>query len=112
VIDTDAPGLKKTFIPVEMVTPEKQFTLFFDDVRVEDDRLVGTEGDGLRQVFFGLNPERVTAAAVGNGIGLYALARASNYSRQRKLWGAPSAPTRGSRTRWPRPRSRWSWRGS
>ena len=36
-----------------MTTPEKQFQLFFDDVEVPADRLVGDEGDGLRQVFYG-----------------------------------------------------------
>ena len=35
-------------------------TLFFDDVEVPADRLIGDEGDGLRQVFVGLNPERIT----------------------------------------------------
>ena len=73
VVDLDSPGLDKTVIPVEIVAPEKQFTLFFDDVEVPADRLVGTEGDGLRQVFHGLNPERIMSAAMANGIGRYAL---------------------------------------
>src|SRR3954462_12464242 len=55
VIDTDAPGLDRQLIPVEIKAPEKQYTLFFDDVQVPVDRLIGDEGDGLRQVFFGLN---------------------------------------------------------
>src|SRR3954464_3763277 len=55
VVDTDAPGLDRTPIPVEVSIPEKQFQLFFDDVAVSADRLVGTEGDGLRQLFYGLN---------------------------------------------------------
>ncbi len=59
VVDTDAPGLDRTPIPVELTIPEKQFQLFFDDVEVPADRLVGVEGDGLRQVFDGLNPERI-----------------------------------------------------
>ncbi len=89
VVDTDSPGFEKTLIPVEIVAPEKQFTLFFDDVEVPADRLVGTEGDGLRQVFMGLNPERIMSAALANGIGRYALEKASAYARERSVWGTP-----------------------
>ena len=95
VVDTDAPGLGKTVIPVEMVAPEKQFTLFFDDVVVPAENLVGTEGEGLRQVFSGLNPERITIAAIGNGIGRYALAKASAYANERKVWGVPIGTHQG-----------------
>jgi alkylation response protein AidB-like acyl-CoA dehydrogenase len=89
VVDLDSPGLHKTLIPVEIVAPEKQFTLFFDDVEVPADRLVGTEGDGLRQVFMGLNPERIMSAAMANGIGRYALDKAAAYARDRAVWGTP-----------------------
>lgn len=89
VVDTDSAGLERTLIPVEIVAPEKQFTLFFDDVVVPADRLVGTEGDGLRQVFMGLNPERIMSAALANGIGRYALDKASAYARERSVWGTP-----------------------
>jgi alkylation response protein AidB-like acyl-CoA dehydrogenase len=89
VVDLDSPGLQRTLIPVEIVAPEKQFTLFFDDVEVPADRLVGTEGDGLRQVFVGLNPERIMSAAMANGIGRYALDKAAAYARERAVWGTP-----------------------
>ena len=89
VVDLDSPGLEKTVIPVEIVAPEKQFTLFFDDVQVPSDRLLGTEGDGLRQVFLGLNPERIMSAALANGIGRYALDKAAAYARDRSVWGTP-----------------------
>jgi len=89
VVDTDAPGLERTVIPVEIRAPEKQFQLFFDDVEVPADRLVGDEGEGLRQVFFGLNPERILGATLGTGIGRYALERASAYANEREVWGVP-----------------------
>jgi alkylation response protein AidB-like acyl-CoA dehydrogenase len=95
VVDTDAPGLERTVIPVEICSPEKQFTLFFDDVTVPAGRLIGTEGDGLRQVFFGLNPERITSAAISSGIGRYALDRAAAYARTRSVWGAPIGTHQG-----------------
>jgi alkylation response protein AidB-like acyl-CoA dehydrogenase len=95
VVETDAPGLVKTLIPVEMVSTEKQFMLFFDDLFVEEDRMLGTLGDGFRQVFSGLNPERITSAAVVNGIGLYALEKAARYARERQVWSVPIGAHQG-----------------
>jgi alkylation response protein AidB-like acyl-CoA dehydrogenase len=95
VVDTDTPGLTATHIPVEISAPEKQFTLFFDNVVVPADRLVGTAGEGLRQVFFGLNPERIMSASVSTGIGRYALDRAASYARERSVWGKPIGTHQG-----------------
>lgn len=89
VVDTDAPGLERTLIPMEISGPEKQFTLFFDDVEVPADRLLGDEGEGLRQVFVGLNPERIMSAAICTGIGRYALEKAATYANDREVWGTP-----------------------
>jgi alkylation response protein AidB-like acyl-CoA dehydrogenase len=89
VVDTDTPGLDKQVLPVEIVAPEKQYTLFFDNVQVEADRLIGAEGEGLRLVFFGLNPERILSAATANGIARFALAKAAEYARTREVWGTP-----------------------
>ena len=91
----DADDIEKSLIPVEIVSPEKQYTLFLDDLVVPADRLVGTEGDGLRQVFAGLNPERITGAAIGTGIGRYALERAADYARERAVWGTPIGSHQG-----------------
>ncbi|HWG60461.1 MAG TPA: acyl-CoA dehydrogenase family protein [Streptosporangiaceae bacterium] len=89
LVDTTAPGLVKRHLPVALSAPEQQFTLFFDDVRVGTDRLVGGEGAGFRQVFHGLNPERITTAAIGVGIGRYALAKAAAYAANRVVWDQP-----------------------
>ena len=95
VVDTDAPGLERTVIPVEISAPEKQFQLFFDEVEVPIDRMIGVEGEGLRQVFFGLNPERILSATLCTGIGRYALARASEYANERQVWGVPIGQHQG-----------------
>ena len=89
VVDTDTPGLDKQVIPVEITAPEKQYTLFFDNVEVESDRLIGEEGEGLRQVFFGLNPERILSASLANGISRYVLDKAATYARERQVWDTP-----------------------
>jgi alkylation response protein AidB-like acyl-CoA dehydrogenase len=95
VVPTDAPGLERTVIPVECTTPEKQFTLHFDDVRVPVENLIGQENDGLRQVFHGLNPERILGASLSNGIGRYALDKGAAYARERKVWDTPIGSHQG-----------------
>ena len=95
MVPTDAPGLVASPLPVDVMLPERQFTLHFDDVRVGADALVGAEGDGLRQVFHGLNPERITGAANGVGIARYALARAAEYARTRTVWEQPIGSHQG-----------------
>jgi alkylation response protein AidB-like acyl-CoA dehydrogenase len=89
LVDADAPGLERTVIPVEITAPEKQFTLFFDDVAVSADRLLGEQDRGLHAVFFGLNPERILSAAQAVGLGRYALDRAAAYARDRRVWDVP-----------------------
>jgi alkylation response protein AidB-like acyl-CoA dehydrogenase len=95
ILDTDAKGMTRTVIDTEVVAPEKQYALFFDDVILPADRLVGTPNDGLRQVFTGLNPERIAGAAMLNGIGRYALERAAQYAREREVWGVPIGSHQG-----------------
>lgn len=95
VVDTDTAGFEKQVLPVEITAPEKQFTLFFDNVEVEADRLIGDEGEGLRQVFYGLNPERILSAAMANGISRYALDKAAAYAATREVWGTPIARHQG-----------------
>jgi alkylation response protein AidB-like acyl-CoA dehydrogenase len=95
VVDTDAEGVEARHIPVEIAAPEKQFTLFFDNCRLDEDRLLGAEGEGLRQVFAGLNPERLMGAAISCGIGRYALDRAAAYAKDRSVWGRPIGTHQG-----------------
>jgi len=95
LVDPSSDGFEMHPIPVEITAPEKQFTLFFDDVVIPATELIGTEGEGLRQLFSGLNPERIMAAALENGIGLYALAKASAYARERVVWDVPIGAHQG-----------------
>ena len=94
IVDPDAPGFERALVPVEIAAPEKQFQLFLD-VEVPADCLLGDEGEGMRQVFSGLNPERITGAAICTGLGRYALARASEYARERAVWGVPIGSHQG-----------------
>ena len=95
VVPPDAPGLTKFPIDAAVQTPETQFTVFFDDVALGPDALIGREGEGLRQVFAGLNPERVCAAAINNGIARFALEKAAAYAVERTVWSQPIGAHQG-----------------
>jgi alkylation response protein AidB-like acyl-CoA dehydrogenase len=95
IVPTDAPGFSKQPLPVDLLLPERQYTLHFDQLRVGPDALVGAAGDGFRQVFHGLNPERITGAALGVGIARHVLTTASRYATDRQIWSAPMGALQG-----------------
>ena len=95
IVDVDAPGFSRDVIPMPHLGPDKQWTLFFDDVEVEEDRLIGGENGGLGPVFDGLNPERIMGASMATGIGRHAIGRGAEYARERRVWGAPIGTHQG-----------------
>ncbi len=95
LVPADAAGLGKHLLPVDLLLPERQFTLHFDGVRLGPGALVGGEGEGFRQVFHGLNPERITGAALGVGVARYALTAAARYARERTVWSGPIGTHQG-----------------
>ncbi|HEY8547521.1 MAG TPA: acyl-CoA dehydrogenase family protein [Acidimicrobiales bacterium] len=62
---------------------------FYDDLPVEDWRMVGEEGKGFRHLLSGLNPERILVAAEAIGIGDAALRRAVAYANERVVFDRP-----------------------
>ena len=95
VVPTDAEGFTKQTIPMSFMAPEKQWTLFLDEVHLPADALVGDEDAGLLQLFAGLNPERIMGAAFSNGMASYALAKAVAYAQDRNVWGQPIGAHQG-----------------
>ena len=112
VVDVDTPGLDKQVLPVEITAPEKQYTLFFDNVEVESDRL---DRRGGRRTAPGLLRIEPRAHPVGRHGQRHRPLRPRQGRRLRHRPGGVGHPhrdaTRASPTRWPRPRSKWSWPG-
>ena len=77
IVDVDAPGFTREAIPMPMIGPDRQWTLFFDDVELGEERLVGGENGGLGPIFDGLNPERIMGASIATGVGRLALEKAA-----------------------------------
>jgi alkylation response protein AidB-like acyl-CoA dehydrogenase len=95
IVDVDAPGLERQRVPTAPRNADMQWQLFFDDVEVGEDRLVGPEHAGLAVVFDGLNPERIMTAALAVGAGRRALAQAADYARERTVWSVPIGAHQG-----------------
>jgi len=95
IVPADAKGISKTPIETALHVPETQFMVYFDQVALDRGALIGTEGQGLKQVFAGLNPERVCAAAFNNGLARFALTKASQYAKDRKVWDVPIGAHQG-----------------
>jgi alkylation response protein AidB-like acyl-CoA dehydrogenase len=89
VVPTDSPGFEARPIPMEIVSPELQFQVFIDDVRLPADALVGDQDAGMVQLFAGLNPERIMAASFSTGLARFALGRAAAYAKERAVFGQP-----------------------
>ena len=86
-VPTNAPGFGSTPIEMDVVMPDRQFALHFDQVRLPADALIGEEDAALSQLFAGLNPERIMASALAVGMGRFALGRAVDYAKQRSVFG-------------------------
>jgi alkylation response protein AidB-like acyl-CoA dehydrogenase len=95
VVPTDSPGLTYTKIDMEIVSPEFQFQLFLDDVRLPADALVGSEDAAIAQLFAGLNPERIMGAASAVGMGRFAINKATDYVKTRQVWKTPIGAHQG-----------------
>ena len=95
VVPTDSPGLTYTKIDMEIVSPDFQFQLFLDDVRLPADALVGSEDAAIAQLFAGLNPERIMGAASAVGMGRFAINKATDYVKTRQVWKTPIGAHQG-----------------
>ncbi len=92
VVDGNAPGLERQNIPDKMgLTASNTAALFFDGVRVGDDRILGEAGDGFKIAQTSLEAGRTSTAACAVGIIQACLDACVNYANQREQWGKPIA---------------------
>jgi acyl-CoA dehydrogenase len=86
VVPTNAPGIEKHPIPIGFNEGVGQYTLFFDNVEVAADQVVGQVDMGALVMFNSLNPERILAAAMCSGMSEYCLAMGADYAKERKVF--------------------------
>ncbi len=61
--------------------------LFIDGLPVPASHRIGAEGEGFKILLDALNPERIVVAAEAVGVGMRALAKASAYAKERRVFG-------------------------
>ncbi|KAF2458583.1 acyl-CoA dehydrogenase, variant [Lineolata rhizophorae] len=87
--DKTAPGLDLRRIKKMGGRAIDANEIFFDNYRVPADSLIGAEGQGFEIVLHGMNAERCLLAGEALGIGYAALKRATEYARERVVFGRP-----------------------
>ena len=87
------PGL--TINPIPTMMNHSTTEVFFDDVVIPAEALIGTEGMGFRHILDGMNAERILIAAECIGDGRFFLDRASAYARDREVFGRPIGMNQG-----------------
>ncbi|MCH8950345.1 MAG: acyl-CoA/acyl-ACP dehydrogenase, partial [Chloroflexi bacterium] len=86
LVDTKSKGIEMQNIPIPLSEELSQFQLFFDDLEVPADNLLGEEDNGAMAMFNSLNPERILAAAICIGMAESALKKTVAYARERKVF--------------------------
>jgi len=91
----DAIGHGLTVRPIENMVNHETNELFFDDLEVPADSLIGAEGKGFRYVLDGLNAERTLIAAECIGDGYWFVDRAVRYAKERVVFDRPIGQNQG-----------------
>lgn len=81
--------------PLRMMMNHSTNALFFDDVEIPADALVGEEGKGFSYILSGMNAERVLVASESIGDGRFFTGRAVAYSSSRVVFGRPIGANQG-----------------
>jgi acyl-CoA dehydrogenase len=90
-----ALGHGLTIKPIRTMMNHATTELFFDDLEVPVDALVGEEGRGFRYLIDGLNAERILIAAECIGDGRWFIERATAYAKERVVFGRPIGQNQG-----------------
>ncbi len=90
-----AIGNGVTIEPIETMINHQTTQVFFDELRIPANTLIGEEGKGFRYVLDGMNAERILIAAECIGDGYWFVDRATKYSSEREVFGRPIGQNQG-----------------
>ena len=91
----EAIGKGLNLRPIENMVNHETNELFFDDLEVSVENLIGEEGKGFKYILDGLNAERVLIAAECIGDGRWFIERASRYAKDRIVFDRPIGQNQG-----------------
>lgn len=95
VVDMKTAGARVQIRPIETLMNHSATEVFFDDVEIPDDALLGEEGEGFRQILVGWNAERILIAAECIGDGRWFIDKAAAYASRRIVFGRPIGANQG-----------------
>lgn len=81
--------------PIRTMMNHSTTELFFDDLQVPAEHLIGAEGEGFRYVLDGMNSERILIAAECIGDAAWFIDKAVAYANQRVVFGRPIGQNQG-----------------
>jgi acyl-CoA dehydrogenase len=84
-----------TIRPIRTMMNHATTEVFFDNVKVPAENLVGEEGKGFRYILSGMNAERILIAAECVGDAKWFIKKASDYARERVVFGRPIGQNQG-----------------
>ena len=90
-----AQGTSMTITPVRTMMNHSTTQIFFDDLRVPAENLIGEEGQGFRYILSGMNAERILIAAECVGDAKWFIAKATAYAKERVLFERPIGQNQG-----------------
>jgi acyl-CoA dehydrogenase len=90
-----AQGANITINPIRTMMNHATTQIFFDDLRVPAENLIGEEGQGFRYILSGMNAERILIAAECIGDAKWFIAKATQYAKDRALFGRPIGQNQG-----------------
>jgi acyl-CoA dehydrogenase len=90
-----AIGNGLTVRPIRNMVNHETNELFFDQLEIPAENLIGEEGEGFRYILDGLNAERTLIAAECIGDGYWFIDRAVNYAGERVVFGRPIGKNQG-----------------
>src|SRR5262245_57910206 len=90
-----AQGSGITIKPIRTMMNHATTELFFDDLHVPAENLIGEEGQGFRYILSGMNAERILIAAECIGDAKWFIAKTASYAKERVVFGRPIGQNQG-----------------
>ena len=91
----EAVGRGVTIRPIRTMMNHATTEVFFDDLRVPSDNLIGKEGQGFRYILDGMNAERILIAAECIGDARWFIDKAKTYACERRVFDRPIGQNQG-----------------
>ncbi len=106
----EAEGNGLTIRPIDTMLNHQTNELFFENMRVPVENLIGAEGQGFRHILEGMNSERILVAHESLGEARFFIEKAVNYAKERVVFGRPIGQNQG--IQFPIARAYAEWRAA